>query len=188
MRDHILKKYTVSKIFQHKYRRDYRCLRKAPPKTTNTKCYECSSTFVSVKKLHIHMESVHYGQTFACDDCGEIFSRKDSLHRHRVTSHTEDNFDSKFECEECEGTFTRKEDLTRHKEEVHANNDEEKFECRDCGKQFNRRDNLKRHIETLHLVCKYCGKQFVKKKSLEVHMRGVHEFEENEHKMCDVCR
>ena len=51
--DHILKKYTVSKM-------DYRCLRKAPLKTTNTKCYECSNTFISVKKLHIHMESVHY--------------------------------------------------------------------------------------------------------------------------------
>ena len=125
---------------------DYRCLRKAPLKTTNTKCYKCSSTFISVKKLHIHMESVHYWQSIACDECGEIFSRKDSLHKHRVTSHTEDNFDSKFECEECEGTFTRKEDLARHKVTVHANQDEEKFVCRDCREQFSRRDTLKKHI------------------------------------------
>ena len=186
LRDHILKKHAVSKMFQHKYQKDYRCFRKAPPKTTNTKCYECSSTFISVKKLHIHMESVHYGQSFTCDECGEIFSRKDSLQRHRVASHTGDNFDSKFECEECDGTFTRKENLTRHKKKVHSNNDEEKFECRDCGIQFSRRDNLKRHIET-HLVCKYCGKQFVKKKSLEVHMQGAHECEVNEHNMCDIC-
>ena len=135
MRDHILQKHTVSKMFRHKYQKDYKCF-KTTPKTTNTKCYECSSTFISVKKLHIHMESVHYGQSFACDECDEMFTRKDSLHRHRVTSHRGENFGGKFECEECEGTFTRKEDLTRHKVVVHANQDEEKFECRDCREQF----------------------------------------------------
>ena len=103
---------------------------------SKNQCYECSSTFISVKKLHIHMESVHYGQSFACDECDEIFTRKDSLHRHRVTSHRGENFGGKFECEECEGTFTRKEGLTRHKVVVHANQDEEKFECRDCREEF----------------------------------------------------
>ena len=186
LRDHILKKHTVSKMLQHKYQKDFKCF-KTTPKTTNTKCYECSSTFISVKKLHIHMESVHYGQFFACDECDETFTRKDSLYRHRVTSHRGENFVGKFECKECEGTFTRKEDLTRHQIEVHSNNDEEKFVCKDCRKQFGRRVTLKRHIKTVHLVCKYCGKQFVKKKSLEAHMRGVHECEEKEHNRCDVC-
>ena len=107
------------------------------------------------------MESVHYGQTFACDVCGEIFSRKDSLHRHRVTSHTEDDFASKFECEECEGTFTRKEDLTRHKVEVHENYDEEKFEFRDCGEQFSRRDNLKLSIWYVIIVASISSQVFL---------------------------
>ena len=48
--DHILNKHTVSKMFKHKYR-------KVPSKTTNTKCYECSRTFISVEKLHIHIWS-----------------------------------------------------------------------------------------------------------------------------------
>ena len=114
--DHILKKHSVSKMFKHKYR-------KVPSKTTNTKCYECSRTFISVEKLHIHMESVHYGQSFKCDECGEIFTRKDSLHRHNVVTHRRKDFGSRFECEECEEAFTWKWHLIRHKLEAHKNFD-----------------------------------------------------------------
>ena len=73
------------------------------------------------------MESVHYGQSFECDECGEIFTRKDSLHRHNVVTHRRKDFGSRFECEECEGTFTWKWDLTRHKLEAHKNVDDKEF-------------------------------------------------------------
>ena len=167
-------------MFKHKYR-------KVPSKTTNTKCYECSRTFISVEKLHIHMESVHYGQSFECDECGETFTRKDSLHRHSVVTHRGKDFGSRFECEECEGTFTRKEDLTRHQMEAHKNVDIKEFECKDCQKKFRKQETLDRHAKTVHLLCKYCGKEFIKKRKLEMHMRGVHEGIENEPFKCNAC-
>merc|ERR1719233_759963 len=170
LRDHILKKHTVSKMFQHKFRKDYRCFIKTPLKTTNTKCYECSSTFISVKKLHIHMESVHYGQSFACDECGEIFTRKDSLHRHRVTSHTRENFGSKFECEECCQQFSRKDKLKRHIETVH-------LVCKYCGKQFVKKKRLDIHLRGAHetdlIRCDVCDKVFVDEDDYERHEKNV---------------
>ena len=148
LRDHILKKHTVSKMFQHKYQKDYKCF-KAAPKTTNTKCYECSSTFISVKKLHIHMESVHYGQFFACDECDEIFTRKDSLHRHRVTSH-------KY----CGKQFVKKKSLEVHMQGVHECEKNEHKRCDVCDKFFVDEDDYKRH-EIVMKLCKFGPKNFV---------------------------
>ena len=42
LRDHILKKHSVSKMFEHRYKKNYRSFKPVPQKTTNAKCYECS--------------------------------------------------------------------------------------------------------------------------------------------------
>ena len=179
LRDHILKKHSVSKLFEHRYKKNYRSFKPVPQKTTNTKCYECLRNFISVEKLHIHMESVHYGQSFDCDECGETFTRKDSLHRHRNASHTGENFDSDFKCNDCSKQFSRKETLRRHIETVH-------MVCKYCGKQFVKKRNLQTHIQGAHEVnaneqskCEVCGKHFEDEENYKKHNECI--------KTCKFC-
>ena len=147
LRDHILKQHMVSKIFQHKFdQRKYDCKHDIRPKTASSKCYECSRTFSFVEKLHIGKEADHYGQTFARNVCGEIFTRNDNLHRHSVACHEQDMNSELLSCEECDFTSKRKDNLNRHKVESHGVGDN-KFGCTDGGKQFSRKHKLKLYIE-----------------------------------------
>ena len=179
LRDHILKQHSVSKIFEHKYKNNYRSFKTLPPRTTNTKCYECSGVFISVKKLHIHMESVHYGQSFDCCVCGEIFTRKDNLHRHHNARHGGENFGSEFKCHDCNKQFSRQGTLKKHIETVH-------LKCEYCGKHFVKKINLQVHIQGAHGIdaneyskCEVCDKKFADEENYRKH---------NEHiKTCKFC-
>ena len=180
LRDHILRQHTVSKIFQHKFdQRKYDYNHNILPKTTSSKCHECLRTFASVEKLHIHMEAVHYGQTFDCNACGEIFTRKDNLHRHSVAYHEQDMNSELLRCEECDFTSTRKDNLNRHNAETHGDGDN-KFGCTDCGKQFSRKHKLKLHIELKHTErvkrCKFCQEAFCTNRQLNAHLNSKHTF------------
>ena len=145
LRDHILKKHSVSKMFEHKFKKDYGSFKLVPPKTTNTKCLECSRNLISVEKLHIHMETFHNGQFFECDECGETFARKDSLYRHRNTIHVGEDFESDFKCHDCSKQFSRQETLKTHVETMH-------LVCNYCGKQFVKKRNLQTRIQGAHEV------------------------------------
>ena len=145
------------------------------------------------------MESVHYGQSFDCDVCGEIFSRKDNLHRHHNARHGGENFESEFKCHDCNKQFSRQGTLKKHIEIVHLNceycgkqfvtknnlrihiqgahevNTNEHSECEVCDKHFEKKDDYKKHNECI-ITCKFCFDRFCTRRAMDAHLNSKHTF------------
>jgi uncharacterized Zn-finger protein len=59
--------------------------------------------------MKIQNELLHEGtQPFKCDTCDAIFSSKESLNRHNVSTHKENNPNN---CDICHKNFSRKHGL-----------------------------------------------------------------------------
>ena len=117
-------------------------------------CTKCDSKFKQRKNLNAHMRTVHstnpskedYWQdipkeTFKCETCGTIFTRKSSLQQHVKVKHEVQNL---FECDHCKNKFRYKKNLEQHILEKHGSK-VIKFECPDCGNLFNQKRNMERH-------------------------------------------
>lgn len=75
---------------------------------------------------------------YACDTCGQSFTRKHNLKSHQQI-HTKGKA---FKCQDCSLTFRRGYDLKRH---AKTHTKERPFQCSYCGKGFARADALLRH-------------------------------------------
>ena len=89
LRDH---KHGVSKIFRHNFENEK--LEVKP----DLKCYQCSSIFESKGDLNRHIESVHFKESYECQDCDKSFSRKDNYEAHRKTKHSSFISSTAWEC------------------------------------------------------------------------------------------
>ena len=76
-----------------------------------------------------------------CDECGRVFSMKDSLNRHMLI-HTGDR---RFKCEVCGKSFIQSYQLTDH---MRTHTGDNPFVCTECQRRFANKSNLKRHMMT----------------------------------------
>lgn len=79
----------------------------------------CTKSFTRKDALAKHEIVKHQGKRrFQCDTCGEKFTSRYDLRRHKVRVHS--NVKKRFTCEFCSAGFSQKSQLTMHKGRVHV--------------------------------------------------------------------
>lgn len=100
-----------------------------------------------------------------CEECGEIFSSKFVLSKHKVTVHNKTH----NPCPHCPKIYISPIKLEDHIEKAHF---PKKLQCPKCGEMFSTERVLRHHIEYSHtsVMCKLCFLKFPSKKALRSHM------------------
>ncbi|XP_065368479.1 homeobox protein cut [Calliphora vicina] len=114
-------------------------------------------------------------ENFACNECGQTFSRKQSLVLHK-RQHVYDRGEP-IKCEVCGKKFKIKgayrTHLEKHREERRAN------KCTQCSRRFGNSSDLKRHIAEEHKeksilpTCSKCNRTFSSAGRLQRHKQNV---------------
>ena len=102
-----------------------------------------------------------------CDQCGESFTQKCHLNRHKESKHG----GVKYSCDKCSYSANRRDNLNRHMKKKHAGDveagphlspekektggdvggehdvDHEGWLCDQCGQEFSRKDYLITHLK-----------------------------------------
>merc|ERR1711929_2167 len=118
------------------------------------------------------MESVHEGKKFKCEECGFLFTRKDSM-KHHISSvhkkerkhcpycsslvllndfdeHIEKTHNSFIKCCECDYKSLCKRTVDRHEKKIHDGKDKP-FKCQKCPYQASRKLDILNHKKLLHM-------------------------------------
>ena len=140
----------------------------------DSKCNICEKKFPRRAERDRHVREVHsMDEKIKCQDCNLTFSRKETMLRHRTTSHTSSS--SNFTCDICEKSFTQQRNLDRHKDDVHAGGH---FKCNICPATYVRKEKLEKHKKSgqhhLAFYCEICKQNLVFKNmpALKKHIKA----------------
>ena len=166
--EHIKLNHLGIKLFRHDY------ITNEKKVTGEFKCFQCSTYYKSSTDLNRHVDSVHYQETFECDSCAKVFTRKDNLTQHKKTSHMEGN--NPLECDKCGHTFNRRDKYITHRNKKNS-------ECSVCHEQFCFKKDLDEHMKKIHdgIRCEVCDLKFSRRDSLKKHI------EDYSPSNCDTC-
>lgn len=114
----------------------------------NKTCVHCNKTFVSDKRLRMHLKIHGKLKPFKCNICNSSFLLKKYLLTHMLR-----HGKKQFKCAICKNMFRRQDLLQRHMR-LHQT---KKFPCPfkdtlDCQKTFSRNDKLQLHVNSKHNV------------------------------------
>lgn len=121
-----------------------------------------------------------------CSECGNTFSRRDSLKRHEKRCKADTENPHKCQEPNCGKDFHRRDLLNQHMK-VHQKKRRRRLDiaCPICKETFKRKDVLRRHKRTEHAdppypeeacLCTYdgCGRRLSRPDKLEDHIKHMH--------------
>ena len=155
----------------HKHFRQYH-------KKNESKCTSCEKTFNTAYILRQHVTNVHETKKcdicdldfakgalarhkrihletkFECEQCGNVFTRKDKLQTHKRICGTDIvkvvEAPVTINCETCGKTFTQKRYLKQHKRTHIVQKTAVQYDCKLCDKTFASNQSLGNHISKHH--------------------------------------
>ncbi|XP_063047217.1 gastrula zinc finger protein XlCGF17.1-like [Engraulis encrasicolus] len=108
-------------------------------------------------------------KVFECEQCGHIFSRKDSFTFHMYIHSGK----YPYSCSVCQKTFSRADHLAVH---MRYHTGERPFKCDECGEGFVTmrylREHESTHTGTKPYACEQCDRSFAHRSFLVRHMRN----------------
>lgn len=121
----------------------------AAPEVISDGKVECEECHKLVKKswykqhLKTHLTK-RVKSRFACQVCGQKFTRRGDVHRHRIVTHLNER---PFKCDKCGKDFANKTLLRIHS----ATHDNKKgFSCLICNHRFGRKEYYINHVRFVH--------------------------------------
>ncbi|XP_073538021.1 uncharacterized protein [Phyllobates terribilis] len=137
------------------------------------------------RKDVVHQKAHTRKKLYSCSECGNAYSIKSRLVRHKKIRHTREK---QFSCSECGKCFKGKSELATHQK---SHKGEKPFSCSECDKCFSRKSHLivhqRTHTREKQFSCSKCGKCFKEKSELATHQKshkGEKPFSCSE---CDKC-
>lgn len=122
----------------------------------NKPCIHCSKTFISSKRLRMHLQIHKKSKPYQCTLCNSSFHMKKYLNSHML-KHGE----GQFVCGVCKKNFRRQDVLHRHMKTHLAR---KSFACpfkdfEECKMEFSRKDKLREHMRSHARSLKCSGKK-----------------------------
>ena len=109
-------------------------------------------------------------QTYSCEDCGKVFSKKGNIKAHMVY-HSDER---QFPCNLCAKAFKTLRDLNHH---MRIHNGQKPYKCEICEKTVAQSANLYTHMKVYHTYgsfnCKDCREKFPTKWNLTTHKSKI---------------
>jgi len=137
-------------------------------KTYDKLCPHCDYRASSTKTLKKHIDALHLGITYPCDQCTLVFTQRENLASHIKTIHSGER---PFVCEECGFKSKTKSNLESHVSSIHSTSS---FPCIICGKIFKNQSYLASHMrghdESSQFPCQFCDRKFVTRTKLKMHI------------------
>lgn len=140
-------------------------------------CQTCGYRACTGSILRQHVQAVHVGYTFPCDECPLKFNLFKRLKRHKQLKHSLEpvTVEKKHVCHYCGHRFEKKYHLNNH---LMTHTNETPFQCEHCDKKFKYKWALNQH-QRLHsgvkgYSCQFCGKMFIQINSKKIHEFKIH--------------
>ena len=135
---------------------------------------ECESNSKQIRDLKRHIESLHEGKRYQCDQCEYRATQQSNLNTHQESLHN----GKRYLCENCGYKATHPSTLLRHIKLYHKGRI---YSCGNCVFEATRMIDLKRHKEKHHkkinnkFYCCHCSLVFTRKSSLLRHTISKHD-------------
>ena len=104
-------------------------------------CPECNKK-LKQKSYRSHVKTHLGAKQFKCDLCGDRFTRRNDVMRHKRLIHEKPR---DFKCEQCEKYFVSEENLASHKLKH-----KQELRCRICQHGFGKKEYYDNHIKYVH--------------------------------------
>lgn len=147
-------------------------------------CDQCGQSYTRPCSLRTHKMSAHLGiRPYVCDICAKCYGTYSHIKMHMLT-HCQTK---PFACEQCDKSFSEKSSLKRHTRSAHQAI--RPYTCDICGRHFAWYAELKKHLFTHNAAkthaCDICKRAFSTKFDMNVHKRTVHDGVRSH--VCDEC-
>lgn len=138
-------------------------------------CKICKKSYSSQGNLYAHMKT-HTSRRFQCDLCLMEFVYKQTLKKHIMGKHLNQNYD-RVQCGICKKFYIKGGHITRHIENVHLKY--KNFECDVCGARYSERSSLTTHLALKHgkvtggvrFSCDICKVPYFSRSDFEAHKK-----------------
>lgn len=134
-------------------------------------CPYCAQIFTLKKSLKNHIQNIHDGIRYQCDQCPYQAANKTGLKRHIEGRHEGNT----FYCDQCDHSSSSRFTLATHMQNMHSDT---VWKCDDCDYKTKQKPNLKKHRDAKHdnirYTCEICMKSLSQKGQLKVHMKKFH--------------
>lgn len=107
-------------------------------------CPTCGYAANTASILRQHIQAVHVGYTFLCDECPMKFNLLKRLRRHKKYKHSKVPIspEKRHVCQYCGHRFEKKFHLTNH---IRKHTNETPFQCEYCDKKFKHKWSCVQH-------------------------------------------